>query len=134
MAGDTATTWGETLTYKDTKVFVIGNMAIGCAGRSVSIEIFLKWLREGMPEPPPSHEKMDFTALMAHSDGRLEYWDEQFCPSLMGEPYAASGAGMGYALAAMDAGASAEQAVAIAIKRHTNSGGEVVSVRVPASF
>ena len=135
MAGDTATGWGGDLrTFRDTKVyrFQVGEtiLLVGASGDPPSAQKFVNWIREGMTRPWPEMNKgEDFAALVAHDDGRIEYWTEKMVPVPTAESYFAIGSGMGHALCAMDAGATAERAVAIAIRRHPGCDGEITSVR-----
>ena len=135
MAGDTATSWGDDIrTFRKTKVFRfdIGGtiMLVGVSGESASSQKFINWMLAGMSPPPPEMTKgEDFVVLVVHDDGCIELWTEKMVPVATAESYFAIGNGMGQALCAMDAGATAEQAVGITIRRHPGCGGEVTSVR-----
>ena len=135
MAGDTSTGWGGDLrTFRDTKVYRFrlndSILLVGVSGDSASSQKFVNWVREGMTRPWPEMNKgEDFVVLVAYDDGRIEYWTEKMVPVATAERYFAIGNGMGHALCAMDAGATAEQAVAITIRRHPGCGGAFTSVR-----
>ncbi|MBW7970970.1 hypothetical protein [Bradyrhizobium sp. BR 10289] len=81
----------------------------------------------------PKHPKLDeISALHLRVDGTLwEYEGEAWVKQDPG--YYATGSGSPYAFAAMDAGASAKDAVRIAIKRDANSGGKVQSLKLRAA-
>jgi ATP-dependent protease HslVU (ClpYQ) peptidase subunit len=71
----------------------------------------------------------DISALHLRTDGTLwEYEGEAWVKQDPG--YYATGSGSAYAFAAMDAGASAKEAVRIAIKRDAASGGRVQSLKL----
>lgn len=76
------------------------------------------------------HPKLDdISALHLRIDGSLwEYEGEAWVKQDPG--FYATGSGSPYAFAAMDAGASAKEAVRIAIKRDANSGGRVQSLKL----
>jgi ATP-dependent protease HslVU (ClpYQ) peptidase subunit len=77
----------------------------------------------------PHPKLQDISALHLRVDGSLwEYEGEAWVKQDTG--YYATGSGSPYAFAAMDAGASAKDAVRIAIKRDANSGGRVQSLRL----
>jgi ATP-dependent protease HslVU (ClpYQ) peptidase subunit len=77
-------------------------------------------------EPP---KDLDLTCLLIERDGSVHLWEKAIFVKQK-DTYFAIGSGAGYALGAMDAGASAAQAVAIGIKRDTSSGGKVKTVEL----
>jgi ATP-dependent protease HslVU (ClpYQ) peptidase subunit len=87
-------------------------------------------LLQAMRKKGMKHPKLDeISALHLKTDGTLwEYEGEAWVKQDPG--YYATGSGSPYAFAAMDAGASAKDAVRIAIKRDANSGGKVQSLKL----
>lgn len=144
MASDGQSTIGDMITDLNVqKVFNINNCLVGFAGRMTSGLEFLDWFEEWstahlvqaeMPDVnimiPKDFEDEEFTALVLWSDGSVAVYEGgkrtyEVDPS----NGVAIGSGACYALAAMDAGASAEEAVRIAIGRDVFSGGEVFVVQ-----
>lgn len=87
-------------------------------------------LLQAMRKKGAEHPKLDeISALHLKTDGTLwEYEGEAWVKQDPG--YYATGSGSPYAFAAMDAGASAREAVRIAIKRDAKSGGKVQSLKL----
>lgn len=97
---------------------------VAWAGSLTDSKRFLAALRKGTHIP-----KVDVNAIMLHPEGGVAVFDENtWLP--MNEPHYAMGSGADLALGAMDAGATAKEAVKIAIKRDTNSGGRVQSLKL----
>lgn len=102
---------------------------LGCAGRRSDAVAFREYL-EGGDKPKI---KEPFSALVLGLNRRATYHSESDLRGLETELPAAIGSGMDYALGAMDAGASAEQAVAIAGGRDGSTGGEVMALLLGAA-
>lgn len=147
MAGDGRMTIGSTVTSdKTTKIFKINNCLVGFAGRYSSGLRFVDWF-EGFDlankiqeqEPfvsvniPDFLPDEEFTAIVAYPP--TPDYPEGIVMQFEGgnaffeiEAPCAIGSGSDFLIGAMDAGASAEQAVIIATKRDTHSGGEVKTI------
>jgi len=67
-----------------------------------------------------------FTTLVVTPEGSIELWDETGTKTSLNEEFWAVGSGKEYAIGAMEAGATARQAVTIAIKRCPTVSGKVV--------
>jgi 20S proteasome alpha/beta subunit len=99
---------------------------VAWAGNVQDGERLMKALRSKNAEMP---ELGEISALHLRADGTLwlyegSVWAKQ-------DPgYYATGSGSAYAFAAMDAGASAKDAIRIAIKRDASSGGRVQSLKL----
>jgi ATP-dependent protease HslVU (ClpYQ) peptidase subunit len=97
------------------------------SGSVQQAELLLRAMRSKKTIKPPSLD--DISALHLRADGSLwEYEGEAWVKQDPG--YYATGSGSPYAFAAMDAGASARDAVRIAIKRDASSGGRVQSLKL----
>lgn len=98
---------------------------VAWSGSVQDAERLLRAMRRGATIP-----KLDeISALHLKTDGSLyEYEGAVWVKQDPG--YYATGSGMPYAFAAMDAGASAKEAIRIAIKRDANSGGRVQSLKL----
>jgi ATP-dependent HslUV protease subunit HslV len=97
----------------------------GAIGESSDCEAFLSWLDGG-----PDFSRLPIAAKRCH--GLLIDPSRQlYCLSGAGvvscsDPFVAVGSGSDFAYGAMEMGASAEQAVAVAIRRDRTAGGSVV--------
>jgi hypothetical protein len=100
---------------------------VAWSGSVQDAELLLQAMRKTAKVKHPKLECI--SALHLRVDGSLwEYEGEAWVKQDPG--YYATGSGSPYAFAAMDAGASAKDAVRIAIKRDANSGGRVQSLRL----
>ncbi|AUR94148.1 nucleophile aminohydrolase [Vibrio phage 1.193.O._10N.286.52.C6] len=139
MCSDSQATRGDFIDNKNTtKVYEVGGSLIGISGNAISAKKFVDWFadmtehstaQEAFPHVnvtlPEKLVEEDFHALVVYPDQTAyEFFG---CDNVIecSEEYAAVGSGMLYALCAMDAGADAEEAVKVAIKRDVYSGGEI---------
>lgn len=107
------------------KIYKIGNVLAGFAGNVENGMEFILWLKAGAdPANKPTKFDRDFKALVIRPSGRAYGYEGRLVPCRCGK-ITAIGTGRTAALAAMMAGASAEQAVRIAIQLDPNSGGRV---------
>lgn len=97
----------------------------GCGGSSEDEARLLAALQNNHSLP----KLEDISALRIDHAGRIWLYEGVLWQPVK-EKYYAVGSGAGFALAAMDAGASAIQAVRIGIKRDPFSGGTVTSLRL----
>lgn len=99
-----------------TDILTLRNALVKCGGR-------------------PTPKLDDINAMLIELDGSIWVYEGEIWVELK-EPYYAVGSGTRWALAVMDAGGSAEQAVRGALKRDPFSGGQISTVRLhgrPAS-
>jgi len=128
MAGDGRVCAGGILeTNKRVKVFRIGKEIIGCSGTSNTIDAYLKWLRKEGPEP-----LLDDGALVIaiHLCGKNKVYrveSPNYSRIRVQTPYAI-GSGRELAIGAMLAGKTPSQAVRIATKLDTASGGKITEI------
>ena len=145
MVGDGRCSLGSTVIKDDmVKVFWINNHLMGGAGRARSISTFADWLQKHTDYtivnqevgdlvaliPPVLQDDEEFTALVLTPDKQVLMYDGNVALNLGNDVAASIGSGSVFALAAMDAGASAEDAVRIAMKRDVYSGGEITVVQL----
>lgn len=125
--------------YDFKKVRKIGDYLVGGAGRLTSILTFFAWFEQNlqcqaaqeaipglMIQSDPDKDDEDFVALVVHPDGKI-FIHEGADPRRafpIDREYTAVGSGADFALAAMDAGATPEQAMEVAKMRDAFSGGE----------
>lgn len=120
IAGDGRSTTDNGTICENTDVKVArlqDDSIIGCAGIAHSLSAVRDFVENDGPEPK------DARALRLYPDGRCEflsgpYWLPASLP-------AAIGSGIDLALGAMEAGATAEEAVRIACRRDASSGGQI---------
>jgi len=125
--------------YDFKKVRKIGDYLVGGAGRLTSILTFFAWFEQNlqcqaaqeaipglMIQSDPDKDDEDFVALVVHPDGKI-FIHEGADPRRafpIDREYTAVGSGADFALAAMDAGATPEEAMEVAKRRDAFSGGE----------
>lgn len=145
MVSDGRVTLGDTV-IKDNmvKVFWVNNHLVGGAGRARSISTFVHWLQKQTDYtivsnevgdlvdlvPPVLEDDEGFSALVLTPTKQVLLYDGNIPIDLGNDVYTSIGSGSVYCLAAMDAGASAEDAVKIAMKRDVYSGGEITVVQL----
>lgn len=145
MVGDGRCSLGSTVIKDDmVKVFWINNHLMGGAGRARSISTFAQWLQKHTDYtivnqevgdlvdliPPVLQDDEEFTALVLTPDKQVLMYDGNVALNLGHDVPASIGSGSVFAIAAMDAGSSAEEAVKIAMKRDVYSGGEITVVQL----
>ena len=96
------------------KVERIGTTLVGCAGETVWCNAFLRWRAQG-GRPPTWRPHSHFEALVLDATGLFIFYS---CvdQSRITTPFFAIGSGRQYALGAMAAGQTTEQAVEIACR------------------
>jgi ATP-dependent protease HslVU (ClpYQ) peptidase subunit len=97
---------------------------VGGAGNSADVASWVEWLAAGKSGECPVVDDA-FAALILHRDGSVLWVDHKGREMPIMLP-AATGSGEEIAIGAMDAGASPEEAVAIACKRDIYSGGTII--------
>lgn len=145
MVSDGRVTLGDTVIKDDmVKVFCVNNHLVGGAGRARSISTFVHWLQKQTDYtivsnevgdlvdlvPPVLEDDEGFSALVLTPTKQVLLYDGNIPIDLGNDVYTSIGSGSVYCLAAMDAGASAEDAVKIAMKRDVYSGGEITVVQL----
>lgn len=129
MAGDGLVTSGNVIFGSNiVKVFQLkdGRLA-GICGSAYHAGPFCEWLNQG-GEPPELDD--NFEALVLMADGSCRSYDHKG-RWIAEELPTACGTGREFALAAMDLGASPEEAVEAAAKRDTCTGGKITVLSRP---
>lgn len=112
-----------------TKLWRADGGLIGMAGTIIHMEPFVRWIADGAD--PDDYPCGDFDAIVVDPKGRISLYEGGGPdPIVCRGPYVAIGSGGPLALAAMDAGAGARQAVKIAIGRDVGSKGPVHTMRL----
>jgi ATP-dependent HslUV protease subunit HslV len=111
-----------------TKIAKVGRvLAAGC-GNGVRIRAFLDWVRGGMKGAPPAMGDNSEAVILAPGHP-VVYVGSDGLMTQEGCEFYALGSGSRIAYGALAAGASAEEAVRIAARYDTSTGGEVVVLR-----
>lgn len=123
--------------YRTQKLFVVGDGdIIGTAGDDSTGMVFVDWYgskKLGRRPKPPERlvtGEADFCCLVLTREGL--FWYDKWCrPNKIYDDFYAIGSGGSYAMGAMAHGASAEEAVKTAMRWDPNTGGDVVTLRLP---
>ena len=116
-----------------------GDIFLG-AGHELNISRARRWAHyrfdhKHRPEMPESvgedKDDYDFSTILIQTDGTVWLFDGELAPYRVTDEYAGIGSGASYAIGAMDAGATVEQAVRIACNRDPMSSGPVDLVAIP---
>lgn len=145
MVGDGRMSLGDMIIKDNTeKVFWVNNHLVGVCGRARAINTFVTWLQKMTDYhivnqevgelvdlvPPALEDDEGYTALVV-TPSRQVLMYEGNTPIDMGVDVPMSvGSGSCFALAAMKAGNSAEEAVKVACELDVYSGGEITVVRL----
>jgi ATP-dependent protease HslVU (ClpYQ) peptidase subunit len=104
---------------------------VGISGNCAKADGFLRAVINGTADPTAPEEGV--TALVISPDGRITVHEAAGRFDITGAEFWAIGSGTSAALGALHAGASAEEAVRIAMLIDNDSGGEVNSLRLAAN-
>lgn len=121
MAGDSAIDWGGVRDSAQ-KVFRVGGDVLGFAGSQTEGMRFVEWYANKSGDAPALDSA---EVIILKHNGCIEYWDSSLTPTRVKKKFTAIGSGASCALGAMHAGATPEQAVKIACKVDTSTGGPV---------
>lgn len=103
----------------------------GAAGRTGICVRFRKWIEGGLSgDFDPKSDESDFGAILAEPDAPVMRMQNDGVMVQIDGPFHAEGTGEGLALGAMAAGASAEEAVRIAIEYDAYCGGPISILRL----
>lgn len=139
MAGDTQATTEHQKSEVKNKVFTIKGWLVGYAGDYGHCLALVKEMRNSRKNPlqffkemdPPPHIKASKTELLLLSPkGKIYHYEGELEPIECPEPYYAIGHDAAYAIGAMHAGATPENAVKASMKHGTCTGGRVTVRRL----
>lgn len=114
------------------KIYVVSGDVIGLAGNLVDFPKFLSWYqdeRKSHTDLEGSEHSIGSLEALVWSNGKLYCYDESCIAVRMGN-IAAIGSGSPFAMAAILAGSSAEEAVAVACQMDPFSNGDIYSIDV----
>ncbi len=116
-----------------TKVFRVGDLAVGFAGASSQSMQMLEWVRAGRrPElfPDSQRDKDDWAGVVVIEGGRVLVYERTPYPILFEDPVFAYGSGRDFALAAMFLGVDARKAVAVACQFDDSCGMGIDAIEI----
>lgn len=115
-----------------TKLFAFKGSIFATAGDSAWGEVFTEWLRDGQPRDRRDaiFKQMtdcdaSFLALQIRPDGKIVLWASPWLPLEIEQDAFGVGSGSAYALGALSAGASIEDAIRIASRWDECTGPDV---------
>lgn len=101
----------------------------GATGTAAWNQSFLKWFEDGRRGDPPSSPE-DSGAFVVEADGTMKRFHSAGWEVMADLPFWSDGSGDGFAMGAMQFGATAEQAVKAASAWDTKTGGEIVTLHL----
>lgn len=126
LAADTLACWGTNRDGFATKIVKRGPVLAGASGSLSACQAFLDWFRGGLRGDPPAMpdgEASSFGLIITPADDVLVWgprgWERTRNPTV------AMGSGGEFATGAMTMGATAEEAVRVAMIHDTKTGGNV---------
>lgn len=119
---------GDTLLHADTvshatKVFRHKGACVGVSGEYVSCIEFVRWWKSGAEGEPPDMQEVD--ALVLTKDGRILCYNHHHAFFKVDDKFTAIGSGAAAALGAMHMGATPKEAIKVASKVDSYTGGKV---------
>lgn len=135
MASDTAAWVGGLIVGHVKKIVRLPDGSLfGAAGLSDVIEAYVDWASGRGEKPEACKEPEDFEAIRAYPDGGVRTISALTFQPLPGVyEFMAAGSPQEFLLGAMAAGASAADAVRLAIEYHADCAGAVISERLEIS-
>ena len=130
LAGDTLFTDDNHRDSYGAKVFRLGEVLVAFAGSLALGLRFRDWVRRGLEGPSPYVGVGGGNGLIVSRAGVLGFCAHGSWP--VEEPFYALGTGAPYSLGAMSMGADAREAVTVAMRFDTQSGGDIVAYRLGA--
>lgn len=127
LASDSLVTSGGQRDGLTRKIWRHGRLLVGGAGSTSICHRFYEWVRAGMRGRCPVEGTNNANGFVIAPTGEVVVWGSQG-PWLNTTGMVAFGTGGDLAMGAMLAGASAEEAVAVAIKLDVHSGGPIRSL------
>lgn len=133
MAADSQGTACDNTRYRCDKLFRIRGLLVGVCGEDKGTSAFIDYFRSGGGDPDEWDFEDGLALVLCPRRGILRY-EGTGRPDKVHEPFFAIGSGAPIALGAMEAGATAEQAVAAACRWNTECGLPVVSMHIGKSY
>ena len=117
------------------KLHVLPNRAlVASSGHGGQTDAFAKWciqaVNKGHFLPARAHHRIGVQALLVWTDGTVHYWDSRCFTGALEARFFAIGSGKEFALGALHAGATAEEAVRIASEYDSLTGGPIQTAKL----
>lgn len=130
IAGDTLACWGTNRDGYITKIAKRGPVLAGVSGALFAAQAFLDWFARGMVGDPPKMPDGDATTfgLIITPDDHVLVWGPRGWERTR-NPTVSMGSGGEFASGAMAMGATAAEAVRVAMQFDTKTGGEITVLR-----
>jgi hypothetical protein len=128
VASDSAIWHGETTVGYTQKLHRLDDGSIFAAAGTFALILCVRdWINAGRPADtkPAVRPDDELDALILRQGGRMECWSTYLAPWQSMAEYEACGAHSDFLYGAMAAGASAEDAVRLAIQRCSHAGGDI---------
>lgn len=134
LAADTMLSSGNALSGFGQKIVKARGILAGACGDSGLCQRFCDWVRTGMKGNAPDLHVPDLqgsetSAYVYMPDGMEVIFHEKRPPLRLHAPFYTHGSGGWIALGALEMGATAEEAVRVAMKRDHATGGDVMVLR-----
>lgn len=130
LCADTLITAGSERVGYQSKIYAFSSGYVAYCGDVTACHVVLDWIRKGARKNArPVLELESSFELLWIKKGKVFVVDEELFPRPGFTPYTL-GSGAAYALAALHLGCTARQAVELAIKLDTGSGGDIDEVCV----
>jgi ATP-dependent protease HslVU (ClpYQ) peptidase subunit len=132
LAADRQCTVSSNFKTTLTKIFRLTEGLIGFAGNCEQVPVLLQWFLDGcIPDLYPEYQADKDTAtecIVVLPDGKILLYDANHLPIYIEAPCFAIGSGAQFAMGAMRQGATAEEAVKIAIHYDVFCGNGITSL------
>lgn len=127
---DSRMTFNSSNIYTTRKIFAVDDTLVGVCGCLISAAKFVEWMRLGCPADDKPDFDGEFDALQVSQGRQITMWCNKLVPLEVGEPFVCLGSGGAFAAGAMAMGASPADAIEIAKRFDSGSGGDVVSMHL----
>jgi hypothetical protein len=110
------------------KIWKIGRVLVGaCGDRAICLK-FREWVANGLEGDSPFQGKEDGNGIVVAPGGNVVCWGNHG-PWPVSTPFYSLGSGYQIAIGALEMGATASEAVEIAARHDTSTGGRVAELR-----
>lgn len=130
LAADTGVWRGALWIGEVEKIARIGPVLAGASGRETDVQVFFEWVLNGRnPDARPEMSK-DFEGCVVEPDGVFRLYHKKLIASSGTSEWGSAGSGFEFLSGCMAAGATAPEAIALAIKYHESAAGRVTTLKL----
>lgn len=130
LASDTLVSDGNCYVADTNKIYRVRGHLVGGCGSLGAVLRFCEWFKAGADEGNRPRVDDDFDTITIAPNGRVTWYSHELIPTEFRAPFHAVGSGAQVALGALHMGASAKQAVQVAMRVDKHSGGSVRTLRL----